>query len=98
MRQNRVAHVPVRIMLRRKTIRTQKRQIKLVVDSVAEDRAFCPKCSGPTRIVSPLLAAMICNISTREIYRRIESASIHFIEHRDRQLFICLDSLRASLG
>lgn len=98
MRQNPGDHVSVRLMLRRKTTRIQKRQIKLVIDSVAEDRAFCPNCSERVRIVSPLLAAMLCNISTREIYRRIESASVHFVEHRDRQLFVCLDSVRASLG
>jgi len=47
-------------------------------------------------MISPLLAAKLLRVSTREIYRLIETGKIHFIELEDRQMFVCPVSLKAS--
>jgi hypothetical protein len=38
-------------------------------------------------------AAALAEVSTRAIYRQVESGQIHFTETADGQLFVCLNSL-----
>jgi hypothetical protein len=80
--------------MKRKTRRriTEIRQIALVVDSASESGSHCPVC-GDSRLVSPLLAAQICETDTRAIYRLIEARRVHFVETAGRQLFVCLGTL-----
>jgi len=46
--------------------------------------------------VSPLEAAALCDVSTRTIYRWLESGTIHFSETLGKGLVICLNSLAAT--
>ena len=82
--------------LRRRSL-TETRQIALIVDSETETRLFCPSCGESVRMVSPLLAAKLFRISTREIYLLIEAGNSHFVEFEDRQIFVCLKTLKAEI-
>ena len=85
---------PPFVKICRKSV-TQTRQIALIVESETESDLFCPSCGEALdRMVSPLLAAKLFNISTREIYRLIEAGDSHFVEFEDRQIFVCLAALK----
>jgi ribosomal protein L13 len=56
--------------------------------------AECAACGQRVQFVRAEQAAATCNTSTRTIYQWIESGQAHFIETRERLMFVCLDSLR----
>lgn len=56
----------------------------------------CVHCGRQASFVIPAEAARLSGQSLREIYRRIESAEIHFFETPDGALLVCLDSLLPS--
>jgi len=76
----------------RRRIITQTKQIAVLIDSAAESNVRCEHC-GDVKLVSPLLAAKLLKIGTREVYRLIEAGEIHFVEMADRQMFVCCGSL-----
>ena len=76
----------------RRRIISETKQIALVVDSAVQSDFLCEFC-GDGKMVSPLLAAKILKIGTREIYRLIETGKIHFVEMPDKQIFVCLQSI-----
>ena len=53
--------------------------------------AFCPKCRSLTDMATPQTARVLSGFTEREIYRLVESGTVHFAE-TDR-LVICLNSL-----
>lgn len=77
---------------------TQIRRIALIVEPEAENDLFCPACAdgeaATIGMISPLLAAKLLGVSTREIYRNIEAGDSHFVEFDDRRIFVCLTALR----
>ena len=77
----------------RHRITTEKKEIAVLVNSATQINFSCEFCGVSAKMVSPLLAAKLLRISTREIYQKIELGKIHFIETEDFQLFVCLNSL-----
>lgn len=57
--------------------------------------AFCVGCNAPVQMATPQVAAILRRVGERQIYRLIDSGSIHFVEG-DRVL-ICLRSLDETL-
>lgn len=47
-------------------------------------------------MITPDEAAALCEVSTRTIYRWLESGTIHFSETASEGLLICLSSLAAT--
>jgi len=47
-------------------------------------------------MITPEEAAALCEVSTRTIYRWLESGAIHFSETASEGLLICLSSLAAT--
>jgi hypothetical protein len=45
-------------------------------------------------MLTPAAASRMAGISTREIYRRVESGHLHFVEGDAGQLLVCSQSLR----
>lgn len=58
-----------------------------------ETLARCPQCLAEAKMVSPQQASNVTGLSLREIYRRVESGRLHFIETKQGQLFICTNSI-----
>ncbi len=53
--------------------------------------SFCTECGA--EMFKPETAALISSTNTREIYRRVENGTIHFIERQDGSLLVCLNLL-----
>lgn len=61
----------------------------------AADRA-CSSCAGRGTMLSVTEARQIANISSRAIYRMVESGQLHFQETADGSLLVCSESLSAA--
>jgi hypothetical protein len=77
---------------------TQKTEIEFELsETVAYTRrgerleAFCPHCEMPVEMATPQVAAILTRTNEREVYRRIVTNEVHFVE-TDRVL-VCLNSL-----
>lgn len=55
--------------------------------------AFCVDCGRKTGFLTPEAAAGIIDSDTREVYRRIESGELHYIEVGGVTLMVCARSL-----
>jgi excisionase family DNA binding protein len=86
--------------------RRVKRTIELTVErsrvvvagpSRIQKIGICPECSAEVRLVTPEEAARLLGVSVREVYRRVEAGSLHFIETREGLLLICASSLDLSV-
>jgi hypothetical protein len=53
--------------------------------------AYCPQCKSLVEMARPQVAAIIANSTEREVYRLIETGTIHFVESGG--VSICLRSL-----
>ena len=74
--------------IRRKII-SETKQVAVLVNSAAQNDLWCELCGEGSAMIPPLLAAKLSRISTREVYRLIETGKIHFIEMADSQVFVC---------
>lgn len=54
---------------------------------------WCPVCEGQVHMITPEAAAVLSNVDTRTIYRRIDASAIHFAETSEGQVLVCLNSL-----
>jgi hypothetical protein len=52
---------------------------------------FCERCNGCVEMFPPETAAMLTELSEREIFRLIETGEIHFVEAE--RVFVCRESL-----
>jgi hypothetical protein len=80
--------------IRRRRVITEIKQVALLTNSAPRSDLRCEFC-GESQMISPLLAAKLLKTGTREIYRAIETGTIHFAELPDRQIFVCLQSMNA---
>ncbi|MGI8882957.1 MAG: hypothetical protein ACR2IA_01765 [Pyrinomonadaceae bacterium] len=53
---------------------------------------FCRRCRTSVEMITPPLAAALAGLSEREIFRLIETGSIHFLEAE--RIFVCRESLQ----
>jgi len=58
--------------------------------------AWCEICEAQVQMVTPDEAAQLCQISTRTIYRWIETGRIHFTETEKGFSLVCLQSLESN--
>ncbi|MCA1640778.1 MAG: hypothetical protein LC785_02095 [Acidobacteria bacterium] len=54
---------------------------------------WCPACGEQTNMITTEIAAVLSNVDTRAIYRRIETGTIHFTETPKGIALVCLNSL-----
>ena len=54
---------------------------------------YCVVCPSLMRLIAPEEAAVLARVSTRTIYRRVETTQLHFTETADGKLFLCPNSL-----
>ena len=83
------------LMDNKKTVRItiQQREKITISGSPSLISAWCTECNAEVRMASGEQSALLAGLSCREIYRRVEESTLHFIEKSDGQLFICLNSL-----
>ena len=55
---------------------------------------WCAACGMETQTVTVELAASLCSVTQRTIFRMLEADHLHFNETATGQLLICLESLR----
>lgn len=82
----------------RRRIITETKQIAAILNSTDAENIPCEICGDSAKLVTPLVAAKLLRISTREIYRKIESAETHFVELPGREIFVCLNFLDREFG
>lgn len=58
--------------------------------------ALCPECAAEANMVMPEVAAIVAGLSTRTIYRWVETGMIHFVETPEGFMLVCLASLPVS--
>lgn len=54
---------------------------------------WCPVCEERVNMITTEAAAVLSNVDTRAIYRRIEAGAIHFTEMSEGIVLVCLNSL-----
>ncbi|NNE66446.1 MAG: hypothetical protein HKN33_07750 [Pyrinomonadaceae bacterium] len=77
---------------RRQTI-NEERQVAIALDGRNESVEACSRCKKRSLMFLPDIVSVILQMSTREIYRRIEAGTAHFVESDDQQLLVCIRSL-----
>ena len=54
---------------------------------------WCPACAEQAHMITPEAAAVLSNVDTRTIYRRVDAGALHFAETSDGLALVCLNSL-----
>jgi hypothetical protein len=54
----------------------------------------CPECRSQVRMIPANEAAIIAQVTARDIYELVNSGRLHFTEDRYGLLYICSESLR----
>jgi uncharacterized glyoxalase superfamily protein PhnB len=78
----------------RMTISVESRSVTVIRPARAAIEFWCEACGATNFMVTPERAAEICGVTSREIYRRIETGTIHFVETETGVLFVCSSSVR----
>lgn len=66
--------------------------------SAQEINAACERCQSDSIFIVPERAAFLFDLTTREIYRRIERGAIHFLETAAGATLVCAASLSNDAG
>ena len=74
----------------------EKRQVVIINRPFVSPQKRCDRCTEPSGMITPDEAAALCDVSTRTIYRWLESGVIHFSETATEGLLICLSSLAST--
>ena len=78
---------------RRTEITIEKRRIIFMNRSKVSVARYCEECGQTVRMVTADVAAALSGLSTRTIYRRVESGDVHYTETPEGPLLICATSL-----
>lgn len=79
---------------RRTEITIETETLVSIRPATTSTTARCPVCEARRLMLTPLAAAQAAGISTRSIYRLVESGTLHASEAPDGQLFVCHASLK----
>jgi hypothetical protein len=72
------------------TIRTER---LLVMSQGPSLYSLCPECGYEVRMITIDQAAKLARVSSREIYRQVERAMLHFLETTDGSILVCSNAL-----
>ena len=78
---------------RRTEIIIETERIVVVPSSTAPLHLWCDSCSATVNMITPEQAAALVQITTRTVYRWVETKLLHFREEPDGRLLICRNSL-----
>jgi len=71
----------------------ERRQVVIINRPFVSPQQRCDKCTEPSGMITPDEAAALWRVSTRTVYRWLETGAIHFSEASQGTLLICLNSL-----
>src|SRR5688572_14035681 len=96
-------HIANRQMKIKKTTRTteitvEKSESFVVRRAPYSVPAWCASCGKRVRLVKPEEAAVAAGLNVREVYRRIETGNVHFVEAWDGTLVVCIRSLQHNVS
>ncbi len=80
---------------RRIQIIVEKHRLVILKGRNAAVDSWCEMCGEQVRMVTPDQAALISDVSSRTIYRWVETGRVHFIETAEGFSLICLHSLES---
>ena len=81
---------------RQKTvITTETHQLTIIHPLGRGVRTWCERCASESEFVTPEAAARLLGVTAREVYRRVESGSLHFMEVEGGKLLICCGQVSA---
>ena len=83
----------MRRIKRRTEITIEKQRFLLVGGRKLVAHGWCAVCGAQVSLVTAETAARISGVSTRSIYRQVESGNLHFLEIHDGLLLVCRESL-----
>ncbi len=78
---------------KRTEIMLEARQVIVIRSPHKRVRCWCEQCAETSELITPELAAVLSNASTRVIYRWIEDGKLHFTETDNGLLLVCRNSL-----
>ncbi|HYP01398.1 MAG TPA: hypothetical protein VER76_14505 [Pyrinomonadaceae bacterium] len=78
------------------TVETHSLTVLRTRDSNTFDM-WCAACGAETQMVTVRLAASLCSVTQRTIFRLVEAGSLHFNETNAGELLICEQSLQRRL-
>ena len=55
--------------------------------------AWCPECGAQVQMITPDEAAVLTDLTAREIYSWVEAGLIHYLEMPGGFVVVCLDSI-----
>ena len=88
-----------RMITRKRRTRTIHAERLVIVESgESVVPGYCGICNAERQMLSPEQAARLCGLSLRQLFRLVESSSLHFTETPDGLLVVCLESLVSILG
>lgn len=74
----------------------EKRRLVIINRPFVSPQKKCERCAEPSGMITPEEAAALCGVSTRAIYRWLETGAVHFSETSGGMVLICLKSLAAA--
>jgi hypothetical protein len=78
---------------RRLEITVETHEVLVVRQREGAPRTWCSQCRERAGLVTVDQAAAAAGVSSRTIYRRVETGALHFSETTDGRLLVCLKSL-----
>lgn len=74
----------------------QRHEVMVINRPFLSPQKSCDRCTEPSGMITPDEAAALFEVSTRTIYRWLESGAIHFFETDREGLLICLSTLAST--
>ena len=78
---------------RRTEITIETRRVLIINRRKVSSVSWCDQCGWRVRMIQPEVAARWAGVSTRQIYRWLETRELHFLERPDGLSLVCLESL-----
>lgn len=78
---------------KRITTTTVTHEVIVIKNSAVALSTLCRECGDQSRMVTLEQAMAIAGVSSRTVYRWVESSSIHYFETPEGFILICLNSL-----
>lgn len=81
----------------RREIFVETELIAILANGSKKTFPVCRICEGKPQMFPPDIFAEVLQMSSREIYRRLETDQVHFVEDKTYRVFICPVSLAENL-